>query len=64
MPISLFRGGVSFINGKALCGSFMHPARLCGGFQTIFFCLVCGPLEKNKKKTKTVDPSPCNLCAS
>ena len=28
----------------------MHPARLCGGFRTIFFCLVCGPLEKKKKK--------------
>ena len=24
----------------------MHPARLCDGFRTIFFCLVCGPLEK------------------
>ena len=29
----------------ALYGSAMHPARLCGGFRTIFFCLVCGPLE-------------------
>ena len=29
----------------ALYGSTMHPARLCGGFRTIFFCLVCGPLE-------------------
>ena len=28
----------------ALYGSTMHPARLCGGFPTIFFCLVCGPL--------------------
>ena len=35
----------------ALYGSTMHPARLCGGFWTIFFCLVCGPLEK-KNKTK------------
>lgn len=26
----------------------MHPARLYGGFWTIFFCLVCGPLEKKK----------------
>ena len=33
----------------ALYGSTMHPARLCGGFWTIFFCLVCGPLEKKKK---------------
>ena len=35
----------------ALYGSTMHPARLCGGFWTIFFCLVCGPLEK-KLNTK------------
>ena len=33
----------------ALYGSTMHPARLCGGFRTIFFCLVCGPLEKKIK---------------
>ena len=26
----------------------MHPVRLCGGFWTIFFCLVCGLLEKEK----------------
>ena len=32
----------------ALYGSTMHSARLCGGFRTIFFCLVCGPLEKKK----------------
>ena len=32
----------------ALCGSTMHPARLCGGFRTIVFCLVCGPLKKKK----------------
>ena len=34
----------------ALYGSTMHPARLCGGFRTTFFCLVCGPLEKKKEK--------------
>ena len=32
----------------ALYGSTMHPARFYGGFWTIFFCLVCGPLEKKK----------------
>jgi hypothetical protein len=32
----------------ALCAYTMHPAQLCGGFRTIFFCLVCGLLEKGK----------------
>jgi hypothetical protein len=37
-----------------LYGSIMHPAQLCEGFWTIiFFCLVCGPLEKKKKKDQT-----------
>ena len=33
----------------ALYGSTMHPARLCDDFQTIFFRLRCGPLEKKKE---------------
>ena len=36
----------------ALYGSTMHPARLCGGFWTIFFCLVfwspCYTLSRKK----------------
>ena len=36
----------------ALWGSTMHPARLCGGFQTIFFCLVCRlPWKKKEGNT-------------
>ena len=30
----------------------MHPARLCGGFWTIFFCLVFWSPCKNVKKIK------------
>ena len=26
-----------------------HPAQLCGGFHAIFFCLVCGLLERKKR---------------
>ena len=32
----------------ALYGSTMHLAQLRGVFRTIFFCLVCGLLEKKK----------------
>ena len=41
----------------ALYGSTMHPAQLCGGFRTIFFCLVCGPLEKKKKRNREEEKS-------
>ena len=42
----------------ALFGSIMHPARLCGGFRTIFFLLsVCGLLEKKKKKKSLIRPN-------
>ena len=36
----------------SLYGSTMHLARLCGGFWTIFFCLVCGPLERKREERK------------
>ena len=30
--------------------STKHPTQLCHGFRTIFFCLVCGLLEKKQQK--------------
>ena len=38
----------------ALYGSTKHPAQLCHGFQTIFFCLVCGLLEKKKNRKQFI----------